>query len=150
MQVLQSLKRGALAAGTLALVAGCQMDGTSGGPAHRMPDANDGKAIYLEYCSACHGDTGVGDGPMARAMSKPPKNLTLLSVRHNDKFPKAKVMSIVDGYARSDLSGPGMPQFGELLAGDLVPFDSGDGLPTPTPRRLVALVEYLENIQKLR
>ena len=87
---------------------------------------------------------------MARAMSKPPKNLTLLSVRHNDTFPKAKVMSIVDGYARSDLSGPGMPQFGELLAGDLVPFDSGDGIATPTPRRLVALVEYLENIQKLR
>ncbi|SEF42749.1 Cytochrome C oxidase, cbb3-type, subunit III [Thalassococcus halodurans] len=150
MQVFHSLKRGAIAAGALALVAGCQMDGTTGGPSHRMPDANDGKGIYMEYCSACHGETGIGDGPMARAMSKPPKNLTLLSVRHNDTFPKAKVMSIVDGYARSDLSGPGMPQFGELLAGDLVPFDSGDGIATPTPRRLVALVEYLENIQKLR
>ncbi len=150
MQVFHSLKRGAIAAGAFALVAGCQMDGTTGGPSHRMPDAKDGKGIYMEYCSACHGETGIGDGPMARAMSKPPKNLTLLSVRHNDTFPKAKVMSIVDGYARSDLSGPGMPQFGELLAGDLVPFDSGDGIATPTPRRLVALVEYLENIQKLR
>ena len=132
------------------LVAGCQMEGGTAGNSAQMPDANDGKAIYQSYCATCHGDSGEGDGPFARAMSKPPKNLTLLAVRHNDQFPRAKAMSIVDGYARSNLDGPGMPEFGELLAGDLVPFDSGDGLPTPTPRRLVALVEYLESIQKLR
>jgi hypothetical protein len=87
---------------------------------------------------------------MARAMTKPPKNLTLIQVRHGDVFPKAKVMSIIDGYAKSDLAGPGMPEFGALLEGDLVPFDSGDGKMTPTPRRLVALLEYLESIQATR
>lgn len=85
---------------------------------------------------------------MARAMAKAPANLTLISARHNKTFPRAKMMSIVDGYTRSDIDAPGMPEFGELLSGDLVPFDSGDGVQTPTPRKLVALVEYLETIQK--
>jgi hypothetical protein len=43
-----------------------------------------------------------------------------------------------------------MPEFGDLLQGDLIPFDSGDGIQTPTPRKLVALVEYLETIQQTR
>lgn len=115
-----------------------------------MPQASDGRGLYMEYCASCHGATAIGDGPMARAMVKPPKNLTLIEVRHKDVFPRAKVMSIVDGYARSDLAGPGMPEFGALLEGDLIPFDSGDGILTPTPRKLVALVEYLESIQAKR
>lgn len=115
-----------------------------------MPVAQDGKALFMENCAVCHGADGRGNGAMARAMTKAPKDLTLISVRHGDSFPRAKVMSTVDGYARSDLSGPGMPEFGELLKGDLIPFDSGDGIQTPTPRKLVALVEYLESIQTSR
>jgi hypothetical protein len=45
------------------------------------------------------------------------------------------------------MAGPGMPEFGALLEGDLIPFDSGDGILTPTPRKLVALLEYIESIQ---
>ena len=87
---------------------------------------------------------------MARAMTTAPKDLTLISLRHGDSFPRAKVLSTIDGYARSDLDGPGMPEFGELLQGDLVPLDTGDGKMTPTPRKLVALLEYLESIQQTR
>lgn len=115
-----------------------------------MPGPQDGKALYMENCATCHGASGVGDGPMARAMTEAPKNLTLIAVRNGDNFPRAKVMSTIDGYARSDLSGPGMPEFGELLEGDLIPFDSGDGIQTPTPRKLVALLEYIESIQAVR
>ncbi|MCE0507227.1 cytochrome c [Roseivivax sp. GX 12232] len=115
-----------------------------------MPGPAEGARLYTQYCATCHGADGKGDGPMARAMRVPPKNLTLLAVRSGDSFPAARVLSTVDGYARSDLDGPGMPEFGELLAGDLVPYDSGDGVATPTPRKLVALVEYLRSIQATR
>lgn len=115
-----------------------------------MPGPTDGRALFMQNCAVCHGEDGRGNGPMARAMKKAPANLTLISVRHGDQFPRAKVMSIIDGYARSDLSGPGMPEFGALLEGDLVPYDSGDGTLTPTPRKLVALAEYLETIQATR
>ncbi|GGG86806.1 cytochrome c [Salipiger pallidus] len=115
-----------------------------------MPQAADGRALYMEYCSVCHGETAKGDGEMARAMAKPPKDLTLIALRHGDNFPRAKVLSYIDGYARSDLDGPGMPEFGELLKGDLVPLDTGDGVMTPTPRKMVALLEYLESVQQAR
>ena len=136
------MKRIALGLAALAALWGCVEA--------EMPVAQDGKALFMENCAVCHGADGRGNGAMARAMTKAPKDLTLISVRHGDSFPRAKVMSTVDGYARSDLSGPGMPEFGELLKGDLSPFDSGDGIQTPTPRKLVALVEYLESIQTSR
>ncbi|WP_299924285.1 cytochrome c [uncultured Pelagimonas sp.] len=115
-----------------------------------MPQASDGKALFMENCAACHGENGKGDGPMARAMTPAPKDLTLIQVRNGDKFPESKVLSSIDGYARSDLAGPGMPEFGGLLEGDLIPYDSGDGIETPTPRKLLALLAYIESIQETR
>ncbi|MFD1341421.1 c-type cytochrome [Litorisediminicola beolgyonensis] len=141
------LKAGALAVIAATGLAGCVPEG---GPVTAMPEQSDGRALFLQYCAVCHGESAKGDGRMARSMAKPPKDLTLISLRHGDRFPRAKVMSIVDGYARSDLGGPAMPEFGELLSGDLVPFDSGDGKATPTPVKLVALVTYLESIQEHR
>ncbi|WP_245853403.1 c-type cytochrome [Maliponia aquimaris] len=118
--------------------------------AETMPGPQDGRALFMANCAVCHGENAKGNGPMARAMKTAPKDLTLIKVRHGNSFPRAKMMSIIDGYARSDLAGPGMPEFGALLEGDLVPYDSGDGKQTPTPRKLVALAEYLESIQASR
>lgn len=115
-----------------------------------MPQASDGRSLFMENCAVCHGADGKGDGPMARAMSKPPANLTLITVRNGNSFPRVKVLSTIDGYAKSDINGPNMPEFGALLEGDLVPLDTGDGVLTPTPRKLVALLEYIESIQATR
>ena len=41
-----------------------------------------------------------------------------------------------------------MPEFGPLLQGDLVPYDGGDGIATPTPVRLVQIAEHLKTLQK--
>ncbi|MCR8549910.1 cytochrome c [Salipiger sp. P9] len=115
---------------------------------NEMPQAGDGRALFMEYCAVCHGGDARGDGELAREMTPPPKDLTRISQRHGGSFPRAMVLSTIDGYARSDLDGPTMPEFGELLEGDLVPLDTGDGTLTPTPRKLVALLEYLESIQQ--
>ncbi|MCL3880750.1 c-type cytochrome [Marivita sp. GX14005] len=115
-----------------------------------MPAPSDGRALFMENCAICHGADGKGDGAMARAMRQPPPDLTLIALRRGGTFPKAEILSTIDGYARSDLSGPDMPEFGELLKGDLVPVDTGDGIMTPTPRKLVALMEYIQSIQAQR
>lgn len=39
------------------------------------PNPANGKAIYSENCSPCHGDTGLGDGPQAAQLPKPPAAL---------------------------------------------------------------------------
>lgn len=115
-----------------------------------MPEPQDGQALFMQNCAICHGEDARGNGPMARALAKAPRNLTLIARHNGGTFPRAKVMSTVDGYTRSDIDLPGMPEFGNLLEGDLIPFDSGDGKQTPTPRKLVALVEYLQSIQQER
>ncbi len=115
-----------------------------------MPQASDGKALFMENCAACHGANGKGKGPMAGDMTPAPKDLTGIQARNGGKFPESKVLSSIDGYARSDPAGPGMPEFGGLLEGDLIPYDSGDGIETPTPRKLLALLSYIESIQAER
>lgn len=35
-----------------------------------------GALIYQEKCASCHGEQGRGDGPAARGLSRPPRNLT--------------------------------------------------------------------------
>ncbi len=49
------------------------------GPPPASPDLlAKGKASYSTYCAACHGPTGAGDGPAAKALKPPPKDLTLV------------------------------------------------------------------------
>lgn len=113
-----------------------------------MPGPADGRQLFTENCAICHGPTGLGDGPAARGQTPAPKNLTLIQVRNGGTFPRARVLSTLDGYTRVDLPDANMPEFGDLLSGDLIPIDTGDGRQTPTPRKLVALLEYLESIQQ--
>ena len=111
-----------------------------------MPDASEGAALYAENCAQCHGASGKGDGPWAAGMEPPPADLTRLS--ENGAFPRARVLSVIDGYDRTGLPGKEMPEFGLLLEGETVPVDVGDGVLTPTPRPLAALMVYLESIQE--
>ncbi|WP_258523617.1 cytochrome c [Roseovarius sp. TE539] len=111
-----------------------------------MPEPSEGQALFAENCAQCHGEDGRGQGPWAAAMNPPPTDLTQLS--ENGEFPRAHVLSVIDGYDRTGLPGKEMPEFGLLLRGDTVPVDVGDGVMTPTPRPLAALMIYLESIQE--
>jgi mono/diheme cytochrome c family protein len=111
-------------------------------------DASDtGAEDYAAYCSACHGATGKGDGDAAAGLSRKPANLTTLSARNKGAFPTTKVMAQIWGYAGAKGRGV-MPDFGPLLQGEMVPYDGGDGIETPTPIRLVQLAEYLKVLQQ--
>jgi mono/diheme cytochrome c family protein len=46
-----------------------------------------GADVYREYCAVCHGATGRGDGPAARALKTPPADLTTITKRHGE-FPR--------------------------------------------------------------
>lgn len=121
----------------LAVVAGCAM--------RSMPEPSEGRAIYQANCAQCHGTEGRGDGPWAAFHDPPPTDLTRLS--KNGAFSRAEVLAVIDGYDRTGLPGQDMPEFGLLLEGPTVPVDTGDGVLTPTPRPLAALLAYLESLQ---
>jgi mono/diheme cytochrome c family protein len=107
-----------------------------------------GRALYQDYCLACHGPSGTGDGPSAAGLAKKPADLTRIAARNGGVFPLARVMSTIDGYTRRNDRGAVMPEMGEVMqAGPTVLIDTGDGVATPTPARLVALAEYLRGLQ---
>lgn len=113
-----------------------------------MPeDAPTGAEDFASYCAACHGPSGKGDGSGAGGLATRPADLTLIAARNGGVFPGTEVMAKIYGYTGRD-SASAMPQFGPLLQGDLVPYDGGDGIATPTPIRLVQLAEHLKAFQE--
>ena len=106
-----------------------------------------GRAIFLEHCVACHGEDGRGAAGMLLADTPP--DLTGITDRNGGTFPLAEVISQIDGYTRIREGRVAMPEFGlDMDQGDLILIDTGDGIMTPTPERLVALAEYLRTIQE--
>ena len=109
--------------------------------------APDGRALYADYCTACHGTTGKGDGPAAGGLSPRPADLTTLAARNGGVFPVVRVMGKVYGYSQGKGGGGGaMPEFGPLLDGPTVLVETAPGVMTPTPERLVALAEHVERL----
>lgn len=107
-----------------------------------------GAEDFATYCVTCHGAGGRGDGPQAAALSRRPADLTTLAARNGGTFPTTRVMAKIWGYT-GGRDGQVMPQFAPLLDSEnLVLFDGGDGIDTPTPRRLVQLGQYVETLQR--
>jgi mono/diheme cytochrome c family protein len=108
-----------------------------------MPGPEEGEILFNNNCSACHGVATEG-GALIGGQTAP--DLTGIAARNNGIFPRAEVLSRIDGYGRGKVSSDVMPEFGALLEGPLVPVDIAGTL-TPTPRPLAALMVYLESIQ---
>lgn len=56
-----------------------------------------GGEMFGQYCAACHGRDGKGDGPAASAFKAPVADLTRLSERNNGSFPEARVYASIVG-----------------------------------------------------
>ena len=65
-----------------------------------------GKASFAKNCVACHGKTGEGDGPAAKALKPPPENL----VTHPMKGGAAEVFGVL----ATGVKGTGMIAFKHL------------------------------------
>ncbi|TNF58217.1 MAG: cytochrome c [Rhodobacteraceae bacterium] len=102
-----------------------------------MPGPDEGAKLFAQNCTACHGANGTGGiGP----------DLTAIAQRNGGTFPRARMLSQIDGYAKGTHADRAMPEFGATLTGETVPVDI-DGTLTPTPRPLAALLAYLESVQ---
>jgi mono/diheme cytochrome c family protein len=116
------------------------------GPSDTAEAIPTGAEDFDSYCAVCHGTSGKGDGDAAADLPQKPADLTQISARNGGTFPMTRVMAHIWGYAQED--GRVMPRFAPLLDGNLVLFDSGDGIATPTPIRLVQLADYVKGLQE--
>lgn len=136
----------ALALIALVALSACQTGQEAAGDAPPDLAAQD----FATLCAPCHGAGGKGDGALAGGLAKAPADLTGLAAANGGVFPTAAVMTQIWGYAEGQAGedvARVMPDFGPLLQSEIVLFDAGDGIATPTPHRLVDLALYLSTLQ---
>ncbi len=109
-----------------------------------------GRYEYRTKCATCHGLTGKGDGPMAKALKKAPANLTTLAKRNGGTFPTQLVWQVIDGRP-VELGSHGsrdMPIWGQEYRTEV---SHPGGPPQPeayVAGRITALIDYLVVIQE--
>jgi mono/diheme cytochrome c family protein len=104
-----------------------------------------GGELFDRYCAACHGASGVGDGPVAASLIKQVPDLTRLAERRGGRFPRGEVRDIVDG--RSPVLAHGtqqMPVWGREFW-----VEQGEDIEAERRARSMIdrLIDYLETIQ---
>jgi len=98
-----------------------------------------GAASFNAYCTVCHGASGKGDGPAAKALVKAPSDLTQLTRKNDGTFPAHAVRATIAGEGLPVSHGSrDMPMWGPALR-------SAEG--SVSELRLKNLVDYLESIQ---
>jgi mono/diheme cytochrome c family protein len=104
----------------------------------------DGASIFQNYCAACHGLEGRGNGPVAKVLKREVPDLTRLSLRNNGAFPGIHVRTIIMFGGDDLLSAHGskeMPIWGSIF--HEIEFDQDLG-----NVRLENLTKYLESMQR--
>ena len=76
----------------------------------------DGAQMFANYCAACHGPVGEGDGSVAATMAIAVPNLRTLARRNGGEFPEDAVAAYIDGRAPRAAHGDRqMPIWGEVF-----------------------------------
>jgi len=101
-----------------------------------------GKQLFTQYCAACHGETGIGDGPVSPVLKTRPADLTTLAKRHGGAFPYKYVEDVLH-------FGPGTPAHGSSDMPTWGPiFQWLDGKQKSTvDQRIKNLSKYLASLQ---
>jgi mono/diheme cytochrome c family protein len=100
-----------------------------------------GEKLFRTYCSACHGKSATGDGPLAKDLKAAPANLTKLGEKNGGTFPFDMVIHTIDqgrsvrGHGTED-----MPAWGDAFKMT----SDGPGEPKEMMRELA---HYLWSVQ---
>lgn len=111
--------------------------------------ADPGRGDFMNYCAACHGVGGKGDGTVAEFLTISAADLTQMSLRNGGIFPRQRAIEVIDGRAQVSVHGErDMPVWGDWFKFEA----DSDGAGTKTEKvvreRITALVDYLESIQQ--
>lgn len=134
---------------TLGRLSACAILAASGVAQQGFAQADEvGRLEYLYNCSACHGETARGDGPVARYINVETPGLTTLARQNDGVFPLLQVIHVIDGRQGVGPHGTVMPVWGERFmaseAGAAGPF----GGEIIVRGRILSLARYLESIQE--
>jgi len=146
----------ALAGMLLAVIGGMARMGQEGGAIQKaqktlkkapIPYSNkeSGAQMWKDYCAACHGKSGAGDGPAVDILKSPPQDLTLMAKRNNGKFPSDHFASVLRFGSAGHVHGTSdMPLWGPLFR-SLHPEPGSENL---VELRIHNLSEYVKSLQQ--
>jgi mono/diheme cytochrome c family protein len=110
----------------------------------RHSESESGPQLWKDYCAACHGAAGAGDGPAAYILESPPADLSLMAKRNNGKFPADHFVSVLRFGSGGPIHGTSdMPFWGPL-------FRSLDSPPqeNKVQLRIRNLSKFVESLQQ--
>jgi mono/diheme cytochrome c family protein len=110
--------------------------------------AVEGRDLYMRYCASCHGNSGMGDGPVAAALEPRPADLTHLRERYGEASPLRQTIAAIDGRQPVRAHGnSAMPVWGEIIEREMKERKIGWPQATTIQReRLIA--EYIMTLQR--
>jgi mono/diheme cytochrome c family protein len=113
------------------MIVGAVLGGARGAMADETPPRGiDGKEVYAQHCSLCHGADARGRTAYSELIRVETPDLTRIAVRRQGWFPEVLVREIIDG--RFKIHGDRMmPIWGNALSQE----------------QLVAITEYLYSLQ---
>lgn len=106
-----------------------------------------GARLYQRFCSSCHGERGLGDGPVAPFFKLAVPDITRIAKRHAGAFPAEQVRKIIDGRTVKPAHGArSMPVWGwEFRAAEA---ERGARTQETADDMVARLVEYVRAMQK--
>ena len=105
-------------------------------------DPTSGAQMYKDYCAACHGPEGKGNGAAVEFLKAPPPDLTTLAQRNGGKYPAEKlVVTLKLGPGTRAHGTIDMPIWGQL-------FNEGSANRNVAELRIHNLIEYVRGLQR--
>jgi mono/diheme cytochrome c family protein len=109
-------------------------------------NANQGKEMYLQYCSSCHGQDGRGDGSVSAFLKIKVPDLTVLKKKNKGIYPLDAVILAIDGRRKLRSHGdPKMPVWGESFSREAKDPKSAE---VSVGAREKAIAEYVTTLQR--
>ena len=107
-----------------------------------------GRGEYMVACAGCHGESGLGNGPLAELLTIEVPSLTTLAAEKGDGvFPFEYVLRMVDGRQDIRAHGSAMPIWGERFQYSATS-RQGEAPDMVARGRILSLVYYVDSIQQ--
>jgi hypothetical protein len=108
---------------------------------------------FMELCADCHGADARGNGPLAENLPKKPPDLTRIEERAHGVFDRKAIYDWIVGLKMTESHGSReMPIWGDWLMDEAIEgstsLDAAEAAEKEIERRIMAIVEYLETLQR--
>ena len=114
----------------------------------KAQDSVTGQYEYMNNCASCHGESGMGDGPLAGILTVDVPDLTVLAINNDGEFPYLDTLMVIDGRTGVRGHGSNMPVWGDTFSREGMKQAGDYGGELVARGRLMSLVDYLITIQQ--